>query len=568
MLIATFGPSTAWVGKTIDYDDGRFTLEGHGPISAADVLAYDQQGHVAWAYEGLREWVQQLAAGGVTTSPREAVLIGTFTPMDGWAGRTVEYSEASGTFTVQDHGPVTARQVLKFEAALGHFEWASEDTRAFVESQLDPDTVAAHHRSLEAALREDAEQTAYLAAEEARASAAAAAADPEREALARAGVLATFSPASENRGKRIVLQGGELILEGHGRITPAEMMAFDCRGELVWTFDEWRAAVSNDAARAEMPAKARKTLARYLDLGLIDFVIVGAMNQCLVALAESCIIVKPHTLECPESCIQLAYSDITAVSLREVKGGWVRWTPILEVTTSKYPTTSHAWSSEEQPKRAPNCLSLLGVEKSATVLECAVARMDELRHRAGLLEAPRDVLALIAGCELWGGEGFDLPVESTHDMVFCQDELLLRRSVDGLPERVISYSDITLLQVSVPKAVPSASGHGQQSSKGIFGGWGTYQMTGAWSRVTLRTSGGELFFDSRYETKMIIKMKLLPVYKILRQRQLTEKITDGARESQDDVVAHLAKLAALHDAGELTDAEFAAFKSKLMEGSC
>ena len=63
MIIATFGPSTGWAGKTIDYDSGLFTLEGRGPISAGDVLVYDQQGHLVWAYAGLREWMQQLAGG-------------------------------------------------------------------------------------------------------------------------------------------------------------------------------------------------------------------------------------------------------------------------------------------------------------------------------------------------------------------------------------------------------------------------------------------------------------------------------------------------------------------------
>lgn len=69
MIIATFGPSTGWAGKTIDYNDGHFTLEGHGPVSAADVLAYDGQGHLDWAYEGLREWVEQCAAGGDNALP-------------------------------------------------------------------------------------------------------------------------------------------------------------------------------------------------------------------------------------------------------------------------------------------------------------------------------------------------------------------------------------------------------------------------------------------------------------------------------------------------------------------
>ena len=64
MIIATFGPSTGWAGKTITYDNGVFTLEGHGVISATDVLTYDRQGHLEWADVGLREWVQQMSSGG------------------------------------------------------------------------------------------------------------------------------------------------------------------------------------------------------------------------------------------------------------------------------------------------------------------------------------------------------------------------------------------------------------------------------------------------------------------------------------------------------------------------
>lgn len=46
MLGATFGPSTGWAGKTITFEDERFILEGHGPISAAGVMKYDRQGHL------------------------------------------------------------------------------------------------------------------------------------------------------------------------------------------------------------------------------------------------------------------------------------------------------------------------------------------------------------------------------------------------------------------------------------------------------------------------------------------------------------------------------------------
>ena len=61
MIVATFGPSTAWVGKSITYDGGLFTLEGHGQIEPGAVVDYDRQGHLQWAYDGLREWTYRLA---------------------------------------------------------------------------------------------------------------------------------------------------------------------------------------------------------------------------------------------------------------------------------------------------------------------------------------------------------------------------------------------------------------------------------------------------------------------------------------------------------------------------
>ena len=75
MLVATFGPTTGWSGKTITYESDVFTLEGHGAITAADVLSYDEQGQLVWAYEGLREWVQEVAgrpSPAVTLQPTPA----------------------------------------------------------------------------------------------------------------------------------------------------------------------------------------------------------------------------------------------------------------------------------------------------------------------------------------------------------------------------------------------------------------------------------------------------------------------------------------------------------------
>lgn len=72
MLIATFGPTTAWVGKTITYDGRAFLLESHGPVPAAAVLEYDRQGHLVWASEETKELVHTVAqaAAAETTVPR------------------------------------------------------------------------------------------------------------------------------------------------------------------------------------------------------------------------------------------------------------------------------------------------------------------------------------------------------------------------------------------------------------------------------------------------------------------------------------------------------------------
>lgn len=60
MIVATFNAGTAWVGKTITYDNGRFTLEGYGEIVVAGVMEYDASGLLDWAYDGLREWAASL----------------------------------------------------------------------------------------------------------------------------------------------------------------------------------------------------------------------------------------------------------------------------------------------------------------------------------------------------------------------------------------------------------------------------------------------------------------------------------------------------------------------------
>lgn len=67
MLIATFGSTTGWAGKTISREGDAFILDGHGPITAADVMEYDRRGQLVWATEGTRGWVGSLSASRAQT---------------------------------------------------------------------------------------------------------------------------------------------------------------------------------------------------------------------------------------------------------------------------------------------------------------------------------------------------------------------------------------------------------------------------------------------------------------------------------------------------------------------
>lgn len=60
MLVARFGPSTAWLGREIIWDVDHFILVGHGAIPAAGVLDYDRRGQLVWAQPQYRAWVYQV----------------------------------------------------------------------------------------------------------------------------------------------------------------------------------------------------------------------------------------------------------------------------------------------------------------------------------------------------------------------------------------------------------------------------------------------------------------------------------------------------------------------------
>ncbi len=82
MIVATFGPSTAWVGRTISFDDGRFSLDDVGQIAPRAVVDYDRQGHLQWAYGGLREWVYQVAGEPAPVAAPSAPTVAPAAPRE------------------------------------------------------------------------------------------------------------------------------------------------------------------------------------------------------------------------------------------------------------------------------------------------------------------------------------------------------------------------------------------------------------------------------------------------------------------------------------------------------
>lgn len=139
MLIATFNERTGWAGKAITYENGVFSLEDFGALTADAVMQYDRQGHLSWSTEGTRAWVGSMttaaapsSAPGATTAPAQESLIATFRPSTAWVGKRITYSGQQ--FVLDGEGPITAQAVLAYDG-MGHLAWATDQTRAWVRAQ-------------------------------------------------------------------------------------------------------------------------------------------------------------------------------------------------------------------------------------------------------------------------------------------------------------------------------------------------------------------------------------------------------------------------------------------------
>lgn len=225
-------------------------------------------------------------------------------------------------------------------------------------------------------------------------------------------LIATFNDTTGWRDKTITFEDEHFILEGHGPVSPNNIMKYDEKGQLEWAGEGMRAWVGSRSQAAshppaestrkvddpqvaevetelpeegvidpysQIPAKARKVYDANRGSTDVDFIIVGTSSQCLIALTESCIIVKAGFMAGATGggrFTEFHYSDITGI---EVNTGMM--SAVLEVTTPAYQGRSKDfWSSgkNEDPWKVSNCLP------GSKALFCqgeGAERIEELRRR-------------------------------------------------------------------------------------------------------------------------------------------------------------------------------------------
>jgi len=93
MLVATFGPKSAWPNKKVVWDpsgQGHFVIEEHGAISAAKLLEYGRSGELTWASPTSEEFAEGAAereAGREAAGESPGVAGGSQSRRGGASGR-------------------------------------------------------------------------------------------------------------------------------------------------------------------------------------------------------------------------------------------------------------------------------------------------------------------------------------------------------------------------------------------------------------------------------------------------------------------------------------------------
>lgn len=148
MLVATFNSYTAWVGKTITHENGKFVLEGHGRISPKNIMKYDEKGQLEWAGEDMQAWVRMRAYHQAEQSPSRGPSRSTVSAkpkLDATTGDllllTVSNSQFALPIEVLEHlrrsAPLVADRLL--QSGTRDWGWPSEKL-----AQIDAEAVIVH----------------------------------------------------------------------------------------------------------------------------------------------------------------------------------------------------------------------------------------------------------------------------------------------------------------------------------------------------------------------------------------------------------------------------------------
>jgi hypothetical protein len=189
---------------------------------------------------------------------------------------------------------------------------------------------------------------------------------------------------------------------------------------------------------------------------------------------------------------------------------------------------------------------------------------------------PYPTLAVVVGCSILGGSGWDLRANERCSLMFCPDRLeVVAESGEADNELAeIPYKEIEKLDVDGPGHVRTGGGFigGGFGAPGAALGILEASVLNALttrhkivSVLSVQGAQGELFILHEGTTPKDLRIKLSPVFTLLRAgRRDASRPAHSAATLADEIGAQIRSLASLRDEGLLTDEEFEAKKTELL----
>jgi hypothetical protein len=171
---------------------------------------------------------------------------------------------------------------------------------------------------------------------------------------------------------------------------------------------------------------------------------------------------------------------------------------------------------------------------------------------------------VVPDCRVLGGHGLSLKVGQVLALIFEQDKL--RSCAEN--EDTVPYDDITAIEIGGPGATQAGAGFFgggfglQGAAEGMLIATALNMLTTRTkinTAICLQTRTTELFLHHGDVTPDALRVRLSPVFTMLRQRQGAE--SRNRDDATDHLVDRIAKLAELLDRGLISQAEFQKLKA-------